>query len=291
MVIDLLEAKRGASKKELLEILHSRDIYRIYHRLLEDSSDQEQARKLLHIVVAAFRPLTLAEMSIAMAVNPTQLTFENLEEDVVHNYEERVKDLCGNFIRIVRGTIYLVHQTARQFLLQNIKGQPLQFGKWQHSMFLADAHSQLLDICLLYLALLDNDSRSFDLNHNLESDLGPAQFLDYAGRFWTIHYREIQPGLNPGQLARCAKLCSPNSPGFKRWFQYASANAQNPNQGLNEGTIQQDIALYFGLDEVVVLMERLKPQGVAYENSTWLSEPQGKNQETKIVQDPHSRYS
>lgn len=43
MVIDLLEAKRGAKRKELLEILHSRDIYKIYNRLLEDSSEQEHA--------------------------------------------------------------------------------------------------------------------------------------------------------------------------------------------------------------------------------------------------------
>jgi hypothetical protein len=158
MAIDLLEAKKGASKTELLEILQSRDIFRIYHRLLEDSSDQEQARRLLHVVVVAVRSLKLAEMSIVLSVKPTQQSLEDLELDIVYNFEERVKALCGNFIRVIHSTIYLVHQTARDFLLQETQTLSPILGKWQHSILLRDSHSQILDICLQYIALLDTSS-------------------------------------------------------------------------------------------------------------------------------------
>jgi hypothetical protein len=102
-----------------------------------------------HILMAATRPLTLAGLSIAMAVNPAQMTFEDLDADYVRNYEHHVKALCGNFIRIINKTIYLAHQTAREFLLQSPSIQASQTGKWQHSITMREAHSQLLDICLL----------------------------------------------------------------------------------------------------------------------------------------------
>jgi hypothetical protein len=291
MVIDLLEAKKGASKRELLEILQSRDIYRIYHRLLEDSSDQEEARRLLHIVVAAVRPLTLAEMSIAMSVNPSQQSFEELELDIVYNFEERVKALCGNFIRIVHSTIYLVHQTAREFLLLENKDQPPKFGKWQHSIILREAHSQLLDICLQYLAFL-NVKSSQPSPYALDNNIYTTQFVEYASRFWTHHYLELAPLLTESQLAKCAQLCNSRSLGFSRWYKSASTSARNPKHELREGTIQRDIAYHLGLDQVVELMDRLiKPTDLEWvdEKQAVLSatEADGKDQviyhQTKVL--------
>lgn len=256
MVIDLLESKQGVSRKELLEILRSRDIYRIYHRLLDDSSDHNEARKILNIVVAAFRPLTLAEMSVAMAVDPTQLSFMDLEQDIVQNFEERIKALCGNFIRIVRSTVYLVHQTARQFLLQDINSQPEKLGTWQHSFVLKAAHCQLFDICLQYLALLNVRSSKISFNF-AETGIYPSQFLDYAGRYWTQHYSEVSPDFTDAQLHKCIQICNSNTIGFGQWFRLASDAAHNPMQEMKEGTVQSDIAHHLGLEEVEMLFYRL----------------------------------
>jgi len=264
MVIDLLEAKQGASKKDLLEILHSRDIFRIYHRLLEDSSNQDEARRLLHIVIAAVRPLTLSELSVAMSISPTQLSLEDLEGDVVHNFEERIKALCGNFIRIVRSTVYLVHQTAREFLLKDRQEQAPKFGKWQHSIVLRDAHSQLLDICLKYLAFL-NVKSSQSLDDETSYDPSTTRFVEYAGQFWTHHYSELAPRLTDSQLSQCAQLCNSNAPGFGRWFKNASAYARNPKHELREGTMQRDIAYFLGLEQVVKRLDQLmQPSDVAW---------------------------
>lgn len=268
MVIDLLEAKQGASKRELLEILHSRDIYSIYHRLLADCSDQEQARKLLHMVFGALRPLTLGELSIAMAVSNTQLSFEDLEMDVVYNFEERVKALCGNLIRVIRSTVYLVHQTAREFLLQDSNSPSLRIGRRQHSMSLLDAHSQLLDICILYLEFL-NIRTSKTTNQGYENSWDYTGFIDYAGHFWTLHYSEVSPNLKPSQLSTCTRLCNPHSRSFKRWFHSAPRKLRYPSQGIfngsigSEGTMQLDIAQYFRLKEVASGLGALLPPWAA----------------------------
>lgn len=275
LVIDLLETKKGASKRELIDILDARgDIFQIYDRLLDHSSNASQARKLLQIVVGAIRPMTLSELSVAMAVNSDQMTFEDLKLDVVHNFEERAKELCGHFIRIVRETVYLVHQTAREFLLVQTHAAhtaqahisiPMQpEGKWHKSIVLKKAHHEVLNICLQYLSLLNvKPTHRLSIAENLFSDQFAGRFLEYAGRYWTVHYHCVAPELTPSQLDACARLCNSQSQGFGEWFNRASELAQNPGHGLREGVTQRDIAHLFGLDEVVQLLDRmLKPEDI-----------------------------
>lgn len=275
LVIDLLETKKGASKRELIDILDARgDIFHIYDRLLEHSSNAFQARKLLQIVVGAVRPMTLSELSVAMAVNTGQTTFEDLKLDIVHNFEERAKELCGHFIRIVRETVYLVHQTAREFLLvQMYGGQSSETqlsvprapeGNWHKSIDLKRAHHEVLNICLHYLSLLNvKSSRRLSIAENLFSDQFAGRFLEYAGRYWTVHYHNISPDLTASQLDTCARLCNSNTMGFGEWFNRASELARNPGHNLREGVTQRDIAHLFGLSEVVQLLDRLlKPEDV-----------------------------
>ncbi|KAF3766682.1 hypothetical protein M406DRAFT_219564, partial [Cryphonectria parasitica EP155] len=206
LVINLLEAKKGASKRELMEILQARgDIFRIYERLLEQSTDA---------------------LSIAIAVDRTQTTFEDLELDVVHNFEERAKALCGHFIRIVRGTVYLVHQTAREFLLdhsteaQYLSKNPKTNSRttnWQQSVISRRAHNELLDICLKYLSLLNVGGSEQSLAATIFRDQIAINFLRYAGHHWTYHYHQLAPDLTETQLDNCARLCNANTLGFGSW--------------------------------------------------------------------------
>ena len=69
-----------------------------------------------------------------------------------------MKSFAGHFIRIIRSEIYLVHQTAREFLLGS--QQPggvrertsLHTSQWQHSITMEDVHRALLVACVSYLA-------------------------------------------------------------------------------------------------------------------------------------------
>ncbi|KAI8623314.1 hypothetical protein F5Y19DRAFT_459002 [Xylariaceae sp. FL1651] len=264
LVIELLEAKRGVSKRELQMILHSRDIYQIYDRLLVDNSDPAEARRLLKVIVAAARPMTLSEMSIAMAVDQTQHSFDDLELDIIHNFEERIKSLCGNFVRIIYKTIYLVHQTARDFLLQtrDTAEKPcMSVGPWQHSISLWEAHSESLNICLRYLTFL-NAKRRAAINGVVIEDTTPRGLLDYAGRFWTRHYHGVAEHLTEGQLSACRQLCNPHTPGFGVWFTSATESARYARYQFNDGTTQRDVAFCLELDEVVALIDKLMPPGI-----------------------------
>jgi len=42
--------------------------------------------------------------------------FDELALDLIYSFENDVKLLCGHFLRIIRGRVYLVHETAREYL-------------------------------------------------------------------------------------------------------------------------------------------------------------------------------
>lgn len=133
LIIQLLKdrAEDGASRRELEAVLNSRSLYAVYSELLNSKPNYMKARKMLSIVLAAVRPLTVEELSIALAVQPdhqtfkqstvprrpSSTTFDNLECDLVYPFENHIKALCGHFVRVIHTKVYLVHQTAREFLL------------------------------------------------------------------------------------------------------------------------------------------------------------------------------
>lgn len=133
LIIQLLEERfeEGASRRELDAILRSRGVDAIYAVLLNSKANHLKARRMLNIILAALEPLTVEELSIALAVKPdhqtfeqskqprrpSHMTFSDVERDLAYPFENHIKGLCGHFIRIIHQKVYLVHQSAREFLL------------------------------------------------------------------------------------------------------------------------------------------------------------------------------
>ncbi|PVH83321.1 hypothetical protein DL98DRAFT_569779 [Cadophora sp. DSE1049] len=103
---------------QLLKDASDRDIDEVYNRLLQRSAAPLRAKPMLQVVLAATSPLSLDELSVATAINWKHKTLKDLEGDLIHPFDNYIRTLCGNFLRIVHGKVYLVHQTARQFLLK-----------------------------------------------------------------------------------------------------------------------------------------------------------------------------
>jgi hypothetical protein len=72
-----------------------------------------------HIIVAAEQPLTLMEMSVALALKENHWPYGDLDFRSEELFRENVRDLYGLFVIIVDLRIYLLHQTAREFLVRN----------------------------------------------------------------------------------------------------------------------------------------------------------------------------
>lgn len=147
LIIQLLKdrAIEGASRRELDAILRSRNVYSIYTALLESkagarSSAKTKARKMLSLILGAMRTLTVDELNVALSIKPdhdtfsesasgrkpSRRTFQSAEYEIVHPSENHIKSVCGHFVRIIHGKVYLVHQTAREFLLDEASWKDLE---------------------------------------------------------------------------------------------------------------------------------------------------------------------
>ncbi|KAL9119561.1 MAG: hypothetical protein Q9187_003885 [Circinaria calcarea] len=165
LIFPELERNAGLAKAKLLRTIQAipATVNEAYEAILARSSDADQAEKLLHIVVAAIRPLTLAEMNIALSIREGSSSMDELQLELVpeSSFEETIRELCGLFVSIIDEEIYLIHQTAKEFLVaERNPAQPAATGKgiserkeWKHSLHPIESNIILARICISYLQL------------------------------------------------------------------------------------------------------------------------------------------
>ncbi|KAF5573000.1 ankyrin repeat [Fusarium pseudocircinatum] len=192
LMIELLKeaASRGASLKDLEDLLSNDDIYAIYSKLLERSHGSSETKELLQLILAAARPLTLDELNVALTVTPQQVSFKELKFSLKSSIESHLKNACGHFIRVIRSEVFLIHQTAREFLLQQHEMERSNsFGIWHNRFSIDECHVAILQSCIYYLFL-----RIISTDAELEKE----SLTRYASSFWSHHLASlvnIQKGL------------------------------------------------------------------------------------------------
>lgn len=130
--------------------------------MLPQQEDKQLAASILGWVTCALRLLTIEELSLI------------LEKDVSRplDLQRSIGDLCGGFVIVDNGgNIAMVHQTAREYL---IEGQDRPF-----SIDPVSAHARLFARCMH--CLMD-----FGLRSKIARKQIPA-FLDYAAPSWFYH--------------------------------------------------------------------------------------------------------
>ncbi|EGX53861.1 hypothetical protein AOL_s00004g520 [Orbilia oligospora ATCC 24927] len=128
LVLDLIEKDPnkniGINKDKIDKITSQlpKTIDEAYEKILSRSCKHEEAKRLLQIVVAASRSLNLEEMYVAFTLKESHRSYDSLDTKFNSKEMERfgndVRDRCGLFVRIVDSKIYLIHQTAKEFLIQ-----------------------------------------------------------------------------------------------------------------------------------------------------------------------------
>ncbi|PWW77350.1 NACHT-ANK domain protein transcript variant 4 [Tuber magnatum] len=222
LVLDILRDSEDDSPEEFTKIVSNapRDLAELYTKILDKSTYPDKARRVLTIVVAAARPLTLPEMNVAFKLRQGRRTIKDLG-DLPPEFARTVKNLCGHFVRIVDSKVYLVHQTAREFLLESTSpGQ----GNWQYTLCHKDSNYALADICISYLSLEEfEDDRLLmrpygGINGNAVANyLQKYVFLDYAAQHWADHFRDSQDQ-QMGLFESTRLICGAGSNRFWAWL-------------------------------------------------------------------------
>ncbi|KAL4894320.1 hypothetical protein BDV59DRAFT_16942 [Aspergillus ambiguus] len=232
----------GFSSGNVRRVVHEipENVDAAYTRILDRSPDHAAARMLLHIVTAAERPLTLEEISLSLAVNAADQSRSDIKNEIQTDERTQImiRDLCGLFLVVIDGKVYLLHQTAKEFLVKDQKDQACGDtgpSRWKHSLHPEESHYILAGICTLYLS-----------NATYETFSG---FMDYAASNWAVHFRRASVSSKDPTAERGRTLCKQGSKVYKDWVAiYGSDKVKFPDF--------DDIlmASYLGLTAVVKIL-------------------------------------
>ncbi|EON65772.1 hypothetical protein W97_05011 [Coniosporium apollinis CBS 100218] len=237
LILELLERSPRGSKHALQNLIDTlpEGLDAVYEKILTKAApegpDRDYVTKLLHLILGAARPLSLEEMNIALAISPKHKSESDLAEDLEPQLDQAIRGLSGLFVRIIDDRIYLVHQTAKEFLLSSSGSQEQAMG-WKHSFGQQNSDRLLAAACLRYLTLSDFENsgplcisigewpstaeekkRPDEL---LNEYLSWHKFLDYAARNWASHFQATQ---HDNELTKLALVnCRTQTKRFETWF-------------------------------------------------------------------------
>ncbi|PTB53172.1 hypothetical protein M431DRAFT_509509 [Trichoderma harzianum CBS 226.95] len=151
----------------LIPIIQSRDI---------------AAQKLLIWTVFSRRALTLDELEESLAIQETSKNQESIEEYRVWLTEKSVTSAVGAFLEVADGKVYLIHQSAKDFLLKSKLLAEAEFCRGLHpNLYLAK-------ICMTYLCFADfAETGPCGDSTLLEKRYRQYPFFHYAARNWHRH--------------------------------------------------------------------------------------------------------
>ncbi|RMZ48479.1 ankyrin repeat-containing protein [Aspergillus flavus] len=279
LTLNLIENIKDIDKTRILDATSDlpKTVDDAYERILSRSEDCQKARKLLHIVVGATRPLTLQEMNLALILSEKHQSYRELELRSEDRIRENIRDLCGLFITVVEGKIYLLHQTAREFLIEKHKppiqrntsdsklrvlhnaawrnrfrdthkrsNDSIQSQSWKHSLKLQESHQIISRICIQYL-LLSDFGKALPQPIDIAKLTNTYIFLDYSAKSWVTHFLEANDETD-NMKQSLVTLCDLIEDSCPAWFQvyWASLGSKFPT-GFNSLMI----GAYFGLVPVV----------------------------------------
>ncbi|MCJ1287581.1 hypothetical protein MMC26_006933 [Xylographa opegraphella] len=234
LILDFIKdniAGRGTEKKikDLIKELPP-TINEAYQKMLSKSVDYEQAKLLLQLVVAAERPLSVSEVKVALAFTQEDYQrYSDFQEDVESDdhFEESLKDLCGLLLSVYDSRVYLIHQTAREFLTQTTFSLSNRVSSWQGPINTVLAEAVVSRICIFFLCLQDFQIQpSWGLSnlswYVIEKRVGQLvdkfTFIRYAAEYWAEHVQKGQDMIDISLLSKEVQLCRTKSGSFWTWY-------------------------------------------------------------------------
>jgi hypothetical protein len=148
--------------------------------------DLELANSILRWVVWAERPLTLEELKIAIAIQPGHRSMSDLSRMVENDFEGVLRLILGAIIRVQDDTVYLVHQSAKEFLreINPFKGERFP------SLPSNESNLDITISCLTYLSFDEFDNP--ELLEQPEWQLKQGYpFFNYSSSYLSDHMKQL----------------------------------------------------------------------------------------------------
>ncbi|KAI8716578.1 NACHT domain-containing protein [Fusarium sp. LHS14.1] len=244
-----------------------------YEKILTASPRPMKTRKLLQIIMAAVRPLTLIEMAVALAVEEGHTSQSELDIEPDDHFRRTLQRLCGPLVSVIDGRVYLFHHTLKKFLIQedttnsssetSLARQATDGHKWSSSISSNSSSNMLGRICAQYLLFTDVEDYFQNPLGNIEKlRTKPLEglsenypFLGYAWENWAVHSRTPlgDDGDADSQMQQMLQLCSPRRLSTLIWLRRKWGHPKLDS----EDVTRLIVASYLGLSSVTQHLLRL----------------------------------
>jgi hypothetical protein len=200
-----------------------------YEKILSriGKEDEPTVRQILRIIVGARRPLAINEMAIALGV-ATSTDLESLDTARVdqEGLGDRIRDWCGLFVFVNHSRIYLIHQTAKEFLVQG--DLTITQSSWKQCLNLTEVEKEMIRICTEFLRLKDVGSTAQSLMQRfntstriddvLDENSGVESFLAYSTEYWPSHLLDAHLPINDPLMSVILQMYDTTSALYTQWF-------------------------------------------------------------------------
>ena len=226
-------------QKEFLRI--PRSVSSAYETILSKAKDRDMVLRLLYIIVGAESPMTVRDLNVALCIEDTLVSYETLDLEEIDMFALRIRNLCGLFINIDRSYVYLIHQTAKDFLIRLPDDPEPPIGTWQHSLRTDKAQMILANKCIKFLMLANFEKETSGWSESTTYEeilqfLGRYDFLGYACSHWTTHLFRCGTDLQTTRLEWIASLLEFPLPRFQTWSRIIGVLHETDSVGLSMTT-------------------------------------------------------
>lgn len=218
----------GGFPRDAIEVLETlpTGLTPLYERMVQNINIHMRKRcnKVLAMVLVVYRPVTLQEL---LSMVPIDLSIDELEKVVAS---------CGSLLTLREGTVSLVHQSAKDFLLNPLKKvfrQILPSGiAHQHHLVFSRSLERLnstlkRDIYELHLPGMPIE----DVSPPTPDPLAPVK---YSCTYWVKHLEDSNPGarLSQGDMQDNTKIYEFLRCHYLHWLE-----AQSLLRGMSEAVV------------------------------------------------------
>lgn len=165
LVLAALESSLVASKESFATILSNTPAslqltYRNFLTAIPEDHESVAAR-LLGLILGSIRPLTLDEINIAFSINWDHRDTKEVLSSCQIAISRTLLGILGPLVRISESRVSLIHQTAKEFLLDSGTTQR-ETGRFPVTA--ENCSLQIATACIRYLLLADFSNDVFSLN-------------------------------------------------------------------------------------------------------------------------------
>lgn len=143
----------GPTDRELLQLIQVLPVTveQAYDKILRKSPRPDMARTILSLVAIAAKPLDIKELEVLLKVDNKSRRLSDIDLSGSAHFKNAARHACGLFLTIIDSKVYLIHQTAKEFLLNKSK-DPLSMPL-EGCIDSICAHSDMAARCMLVLCL------------------------------------------------------------------------------------------------------------------------------------------